>query len=311
MKILVTGGAGFQGSHVSEYLSKKGHQVTILNHRSGNSEQNASYLSRLKNPPEIIWGSIVDQQLVKKLIKGKSLVIHMAAKVHVGESIADPNLYLRKNVSGTFTILEAIRNIEPKKRPRLIYWSTCEVYGEPVRGKLSENSEHRPKSPYAATKAAADRLCYGYHFTYNMPITIVRPFNIFGERQKAGKGGALIPVMVEQAVARKPLIISGTGRQTRDYMYISDLMSGLQIVIDHPELNGQAINFATGKNTSVLTIASYIARKFSVRVKFGPARPGEVMSFPADIRKARKLGFKPKLSIWEGIDRYINWRLKL
>jgi len=236
-------------------------------------------------------------------------VVHLAARIHVDESIEDPGTYIDVNVGGTYNVLEAIRKLD-KQKPRLIYWGTCEVYGEPVKGKLSERSELRPQSPYAASKAAADRLCYAYYRTYGINITIVRLFNIFGERQKFGVRGALIPTLVERAIKKETLIISGSGRQTRDYLYIDDVVESFKILLTHNNLAGRVVNFASGSDTSVKEIAQYIGKKFHVPIKHGQERPGEVMRFPADISLARKLSFKPTVSIWQGIDRYINWRLQ-
>lgn len=305
MRILITGGAGFQGSHITERLLKTGHEITILNHRSESAEKNAV---SFQNKCHIVWGSVADEALVCRLIRNKELVLHLAAKVHVEESIAKPSIYVQKNILGTFAVLEAIKK-STGTRPKLIHWSTCEVYGQPASGLLSESSELRPHSPYAASKAAADRLCFSYHKTYGLDVIILRPFNIFGERQKIGPQGSLISTLVENAINDQPLIVQGDGRQTRDYMHISDLVTALELVVMKPNLSGHAINFASGINTSVIDIAKYIAKRFGVKIIFAPGRPGEILKFPADISLAKSLGFKAETTIWQGIDRYIDWRL--
>lgn len=303
MKILITGGAGFQGSHICEYLLNDGHQISILNTYSDLALKN---IATIKNKIVPIWGSVTDRESVEKAVRGHDLVVHLAARIHVDESIDEPLAYLETNILGTYNILEVIR--KNGNQQRLIYWSSCEVYGEPTKGKLSESSELRPQSPYAASKAAAERLCFSYFKTYGTKIIIPRFFNIFGPRQKFGARGALIPTLIEKALNKEPLIISGDGEQTRDYLFIDDVVSAFSILLVNQKLNGQAINFASGKNTSVIDIVSYIAQKLKVKISHGPSRPGEVMFFPANISFARSLGFKPKISIWEGIDRYINWR---
>lgn len=307
MKIVVTGGAGFQGSHFVEHLLKEGHKITVLNTLSESALKN---ISPFKNKITAVWGSVTDKELVEKTAREHDLIIHLAARIHVDESIEEPLAYLQTNVVGTYNILEAMRRPE-NRQTRLIYWSTCEVYGEPgASKKLSEQSPLNPQSPYAASKAAADRLCYAYFRTYGVRTTIVRFFNIFGERQKAGARGALIPTLVERAIKRQPLLVSGSGKQTRDYTYIDDVVKSLDTLVNDRRLDGQVINFASGKNTSIIKIANYVAKKLQAKVARGPGRPGEVMAFPANIAKAQKLGFKPKISIWEGIDRYITWRLQ-
>ena len=159
----------------------------------------------------------------------------------------------------------------------------------------------------AASKAAADRWCHAYYRSFNTNVTIVRPFNIFGERQKSGTFGALIPILVRRALEGQKLLVFGDGQATRDFMHVSDLVGAYNLVLDHPELAGKAINFASGVDTSVKDIAEYIAKKLDAEIEHGPARPGEVMRFPADISLAKSIGFEPKVSIWEGIDRYIDW----
>ncbi len=306
MKILITGGAGFQGSHLLEHLLPGNHHITILNTYSEIAARNISLLCKDIN---CVWGSITDPEIVEKTIRGQDVIVHMAARIHVGESINNPSAFIETNVKGTLNILEAMRNAN-SKAPSLIYWSTCEVYGAPLQGKLSECSELRPQSPYAASKAAADRLCYAYYKTYGLNITIVRPFNIFGERQKIGVGGAVIPTFVEQAMNNQPLTISGSGKQTRDYLNVKDVIRAFDIILQNKNLSGQTINFATGINTSILEIARYIAKKFNTKIIHTSPRPGEVIAFPADCHKAKSLGFRPSIPIWEGIDNYINWRLQ-
>jgi dTDP-glucose 4,6-dehydratase len=138
-------------------------------------------------------------------------------------------------------------------------------------------------------------------------VTIVRPFNIFGERQKSGTFGALIPILVRKAMTGDKLTVFGDGSSTRDYLHVSDLVRAYELVMDTKGLEGKAVNFASGTNTSVKDIAHYIAKQFDGEVKHGPARPGEVSRFPADITFAKSIGFEPKIDIWEGIDRYIAW----
>lgn len=305
MNILITGGAGFQGSHLANYLVENGHVVSVLNTQSEVAERNVTQMDdRIK----VVYGSVTDMSVVDELVEGTDVVFHLAAKINVDESLIDPAKYMENNVMpGTYNVLEAVR----KHKPRLIYASTCEVYGDGHDLKedqlLDESATLKPNSPYAASKAAADRLCHAYHRSYDLDITIVRPFNIFGERQKSGTFGALIPILVRKAMTGDKLTIFGDGKSTRDYLNIDDLVTAYQIVLDRDDLKGMTVNFASGLNTSVKDIAEYIAKKLGAEIEYGPARPGEVSRFPADISLAKNIGFEPKVSIWEGIDRYIDW----
>lgn len=304
MKILITGGAGFQGSHLSEALIEQGHEVTVLNTYSKEIEPNVDSIS---SQARIVYGSVTDKNIVDKTVRGQDVVFHLAANINVDESLKNPLSFLDVNIMGTHNILEAVR----ENHSRMIYASTCEVYGDGHALKpgelLDETAELSPNSPYAASKAAADRWCNAYHKSFGVNVTIVRPFNIYGERQKSGAGGALIPILVRRALRGETLTVFGEGTATRDYLNIDDLVDAYILVLHHPELAGKAINFASGTNTQIKDIAEYIAKAFGANIEHGPARPGEVTRFPADISLARSIGFEPKVDIWEGIDRYIQW----
>jgi dTDP-glucose 4,6-dehydratase len=304
MKILITGGAGFQGSHLTESLLEKGHDVTILNTYSDQTDRN---IANFKNDARIIFGSITDKTIVDKTVRGQDAVFHLAANINVDESLKDPRSFIDANIIGTHNVIEAVRSNDT----RMIYASTCEVYGDGHSLKenelLTETAELSPNSPYAASKAAADRWCSAYYKSFGTRVTIVRPFNIYGERQKNGTFGALIAILVRKALSGVRLTVYGNGDATRDYLHVSDLVAAYNLVLEHDELDGKAINFASGVNTSVKDIAQYIAKAFGTDIEYGPARPGEVSRFPADISRAKNIGFQPKIGIWEGIDRYIAW----
>lgn len=316
LDILVTGGAGFQGSHLTEHLLNEGHRVSVLNTLSKEAKRNLSYVSDATGVfPEVVWGSVTDYEVVYKTMRDKDLVFHLAARINTDESLVDVRPFLDVNVYGTFNVLEAAKKLKTK----VIFTSTCEVYGqseEPSSEGLTVNKKAiveeinlNPHSPYAATKCAADRLCYAYFKSFSLPIVIIRPFNLFGERQKEGGYGAVVPIFVRRALGKKPLLVHGNGRQTRDFLYISDMVGGYEIVINNfDSLVGQAINIASGKKTSINRIAEKIADYFKVPIKHIKDRPAQVREFTADIRKASELGFKPRVSLVEGLNRYIKWR---
>src|SRR3989338_1288699 len=303
MKILVTGGMGFQGTHLAQKFYELGHEVTVLNTLTPQALDNQKYL---KEKAEIIWGSVTDAEVTEKAMRGKDVVFHLGARVNVDESILHPWETLAVNLRGTFNVLEASR----KTGSRIIYASSCEVYGRSAsQAPVAETAELRPMSPYAASKAAADRLGFAYFQTYKTPVTIVRFFNIFGERQKERDFGAVIPIFVGKAMRGEALEVFGDGEQSRDYLYISDVLDAYSAVLDHPELSGEVINFGTGLGTRIKDIAEYIAKKFNGKVSYTAARPGETTGMVADFSKAKRLlGWEPKVGIYEGIDRYIAWR---
>ena len=293
MKILVIGGAGFQGSHLSEKLLDNGHQVTILNTLSLYAEFN---IEDIIDKVNIVWGSITDKELVYKTVRDHDVVFDLASRMNVDESRHLPRDYVNVNVNGTLNVLEAVRKIGCK----LIYISTCEVYGHKEnRYTVYEDSEFLPYSPYAASKAAADRLCFAYHKTYGVDVTIVRPANVYGPRQRFGIGGNVIPIFVNLADQDKPLPIFGDGEQRREFINVSDLVNAYMLLLKK-DLAGEAINIGSGFTISINQIANYIARKFKVPVRHEEPRPGEVPGFLLDCRKM--------IIIWMAIrDPFLGW----
>lgn len=304
MKLLITGGLGFQGSHLAEHFLKKGHQVTVLNTLS---QRAARILHSMAQKPVVVWGSVTDYEVVRKAVREHDTVFHLAAYVNVDESLINPRSCFEVNVLGTVNVLEAAREC----RVRVIYASTCEVYGASFGEILiTEETELKPHSPYASSKAAADRICFSYFKSYGLDVAIVRPFNVFGPRQKEEGFGALIPVFVRRALNKENLAVFGSGEQTRDYMYITDLVSAYDLILRTKKTAGRAYNFATGIQTSVRDIAQYIAGKCGVAVEYQKPRSGEVMAFLADTAHSKKLGFAPRVALRDGINRYIAWRKK-
>lgn len=304
MKLLITGGLGFQGSHLAEHFLKKGHQVTVLNTLS---ERAVRILDSMAKKPVVVWGSVTDYEIVRKAVREHDTVFHLAAYVNVDESCINPRSCFEVNVLGTVNVLEAARECGA----RVIYASTCEVYGASSgETMIIEETELKPHSPYASSKAAADRICFSYFKSYGLDVAIVRPFNVFGPRQKEDGFGALIPLFVRRALNKENLFVFGSGEQTRDYMYITDLVSAYDLILRMTKTAGRAYNFATGVQTSVRDIAHYIAQKCGVSVAYQEARPGEVAAFLADTTRSKKLGFAARVAIWNGINRYITWRKK-
>ena len=299
MRILITGGAGFQGSYLSESLVEAGHQVTVLNTYSDESAKN---LGAVADKAAVVWGSVTDPEIVEKTVRGQDAVIHLAARINVDESIDSALSYTAVNIMGTQNVLEAAR----KREARVIFASSCEVYGYTHDAIVSETSELRPHSPYAASKVGADRRCFAYWMTFGVDVTIIRPCNIYGPRQKSGAGGAVIPIFVRQALAGRPLRIFGTGHQRREYMHVRDLVRAYDVVLGRDDLRGEVLNVGTGETASILDIADFTASKLGGTVEHAPDRPGEVPGFMLDSSRATALGFTPRISFWEGLADYIE-----
>lgn len=334
MNILITGGCGFQGSHVAERYAKKGDYVRIINTPSKHAMMNYKrYLERYNNI-DVVWGSVCDAELIEKSMEGIELIIHFAAKINVDESLLKPKDYIRTNVVGTQNILtETYKHQVP-----LIQASSCEVYGENLWGdvnvlenarklgvkvlhvsssavygmllkkdKYLMNEYHplNPQSPYAASKVAGDRMAYAYIRSYDLPITIVRPFNIFGPRQKSGGFGAAIPIFFSNAMADNVIHVSGDGTQTRDYLYITDLVEGYKIIEEAHELRGKVVNLGSSHETEIGWLAREIVNIVGKGiVQYGTPRPGEVDCFISDNSIISQFGFEPKISIHEGLNLY-------
>lgn len=300
MRVLITGGAGFQGSHLSERLLERGHEVTVLSTFSPEAQQ---HIENIAGKITTVWGSITDAEIVDKTVRDQEAVVHMAARVNVDESIDSPATFLTVNVMGTYNVLEAVR----KTDARLIHASTCEVYGSSNPSPLTERADLRPHSPYAASKAGADRLCFAYHKTYGTDVTIVRPCNIYGERQRSGKGGAVIPIFASLAARGEPLTVFGTGEQRREYMHVSDVVSVYEFLLDKHDLKGEVVNAGSGETISIKEVATAIQERTGAVIQYRPARPGEVPGFELDSSFARRLGWSPEVGFQEGLTRYLDW----
>tara|TARA_Y100000310_G_C20553224_1_gene749188 strand:- start:168 stop:1202 length:1035 start_codon:yes stop_codon:yes gene_type:complete len=328
MKILITGGTGFQGSNLSKSLLEDGYDVTILNLHSSKNETNVERFGLEK--ANIIWGTINDIHTIRDAAHDSDLIVHAAAKIHVDDSIKHPIDYFKTNVMGTNNVLEVARQF---KVP-VMNVSTCEVYGH-QDGDLDENSPLMPRSPYAASKAGADRMAYSYYATYDMNVTTVRPFNIFGPGQKDGKVGAVIPIWTTSLLNGRDITVYGTGDQSREYVYIDDLILAYKIIIHKmlrgDSLAGEAINVGSGVDVKLKDLAEKLIGKvnkilwkepknhdFSYPVHaenkeqsnviFGDARPGEVRRFISNSNKMKSLNWSLEVDLESGLDKYIQWR---
>jgi UDP-glucose 4-epimerase len=307
-RILITGGAGFIGSHLCDRYTKEGHTILCLDNFLTGNLVNIRHLLSCSNF-KLINGDIRDSELLEKLMPGVDYIIHLAAQIHVDRSIIEPKLTLDTNVLGTLNVLEAGKRYDVRK---IIHTSTSEVYGSAKVVPMSENHPLDAPHPYGASKIAADRLCYAYNHTYGMNIQVMRPFNIFGPRQRDSGYGGVISIFIRRVLNNMPPIIYGDGNQSRDYTYINDLVRAYDLVLNYNDVLEEPINFGTGNEVKIIDLANDIielcGKKGSLRPVHIEPRAGEIQRLISDASKAKKiLGWEPKYTIKEGLKEFIEW----
>jgi len=316
LKILVTGAAGFIGSHLVESCLDDQHYVIGLDNLSSGSNWNINHL--LDNRSfKFVKGDIRDRGLLSALTKDVDILYHLAAQVHVDKSYIDPLETYEVNVQGTQNVLETARLNDVS---HIVYASSSEVYGSNVADcPMAEEHPLRAPHPYGASKIAADRMCYAYAQTYGMNISIMRSFNVFGPRQREVGYGGVISIFLRRILSNFPPIIFGDGTQTRDYTYVSDTIQAYRTVASYAVVDMSSrtaclpINFGTGVGVSVKDIALKLIELTSKELEpvHVDARPGEVQNLLADYTKATALyGWQPEINFNDGLKRYVDWYMK-
>ena len=308
-RVLVTGGAGFISSAFIRYLLRATPYEVV-------SLDSLTYAGNLENLRDVrsherlsfVHGDIRDEELVHSVVAGIDVIVNAAAESHVEKSIAEgASEFVATNVEGTRVLLDAVREVPVE---RFILISSSEVYGTAEREPMDEEHPLNPRSPYAATKAGADRLAYSYWATYGLPIVIVRPFNNYGPHQHPEK---VIPRFVLQALADEPLTVHGDGTATRDWLYVEDDAEAIQAVIeaDLGAVAGEVINVATGVDVSVSDIADLVLEltgKPASLKEHVDERPGQVHRHVGSTEKAeRLLSWWARTSFEEGLRRTVEW----
>ena len=293
MKSIVTGGAGFIGSHLVESLVKKNHKVIVIDNFKVGRKKN---LENVKKKIKIVNGDIRELKKISKYFKGVENVYHLAALADIVPSIENPTEYYSTNVTGTLNVLKASIQNNIK---RFIYSASSSCYGIPKKYPTKENSDIRPEYPYALTKRLGEELVLHFAKVYKLNATSLRFFNVYGLRARtSGSYGAVFGVFLAQILADKPLTIVGNGNQKRDFTYVSDIISAITKVSKKRSLLGEVLNVGSGKTVSVNQIAKLLGGK-KINI---PRRPGEPDITFADISKIkRKTGWIPKISINHGI----------
>ncbi len=310
MKVLITGGAGFIGSHLADRLLKEGHQVISLdnldNYYDINIKKQNIAEAVQSDRYTFIEGDIRNEELLQSIFSDHriDLVVHLAARAGVRPSIKDPKLYYDVNITGTLRILEAMKEANVRK---MIFASSSSVYGNNKKVPFSEEDNvDFPISPYAATKKACELMCYNYHHLYHFDIFCMRFFSVYGPRQR--------PEMAISAFTRNilndhPIQMFGDGSSARDYTYIDDIVQG--VLLSMEKLKGYDV-FNIGESSTITlkglieAVEEAIGKKAIVHEL--PHQPGDVQITYADISKAKKLlGYEPSTNIVEGIRAYVKW----
>jgi dTDP-glucose 4,6-dehydratase len=308
-RVLVTGGAGFISSaFVHHLLAATPYEVVSLDALTyaGSLENLADVLAHERL--SFVHGDIRDRDLVRSLVAEVDVIVNAAAESHVEKSIEEgASEFVTTNVEGTQILLDAIRETPVE---RFILISSSEVYGTAEYAPMDEEHPLNPRSPYAATKAGADRLVYSYFTTYGLPVVIVRPFNNFGPRQHPEK---VIPRFITQALSDQPLTVHGDGHASRDWLYVEDDAEAIEAVIaaDIDSIAGEVINVATGIDLSVSQIADAVLDQLGKPASlksYVEERPGQVDSHIGSTDKAeRLLGWRARTSFEEGLARTVEW----
>lgn len=308
-RVAVTGAGGFIGSHLVEALVRAGAEVTaIVRYNSRGDDGNLRHLD-----PDIREGLIVhridltDVEATRQALVNAEIVFHLAAFVGIPYSYANPHDAVQNNVLSTLNVLSVARE---NGLERLIQTSTSEVYGSAIEIPIAETHPLQPQSPYSASKIATDHIALSYHYSFDLPVAVVRPFNTFGPRQSAR---AVLPTVITQALAGQEVKI-GTTTTTRDFTFVADTVQGFLLAAERPASVGEVINIGTGREIRVDDAIREIVRAVGKDVRLVQderrLRPqkSEVLRLCADIGKAeRLLGYRPAVTFEEGIRRTIEW----
>ena len=301
--VLVTGGAGFIGSHIVEELARQGGQVRVLDNLSTGKREN------LQSPGlEIIEGDIRDLDVVRRAMNGVDYVLHQAALPSVPRSIADPLTTNEVNVGGTLNVLVAARDAHVR---RVVYASSSSVYGDNPALPKHEEMPTRPLSPYAVSKLAGENYCRAFNRVYGLQTVSLRYFNVFGPRQDpASQYAAVIPQFATRLLRGEPPTIYGDGTQSRDFTFVANVVQANLLACEKEQAIGQVMNVACGERYTLLDLYGQLEALTGVRLKpvFAEPRAGDVKHSLAAIDRARQaLGYAPVVDWREGLRRTVEW----
>jgi UDP-glucuronate 4-epimerase len=310
MKVLITGGAGFIGSHLAEQFLRSGDTVHIIDNLNDFYDpaikRNNLDAVKAAGPVDHLIADIADEKLVVPYVLDSrpDIIVHLAARAGVRPSLRDPLLYVDTNVRGTAVLLEAARLAGVR---RFIFASSSSVYGATNRVPFSEADETLlPVSPYAATKLAGEKLCYTYSHLYNLPVACLRFFTVYGPRQRPDLA---IRKFIDLMLRGQPITLYGDGSTSRDYTFVEDTVSGILASCHHNSLY-DIFNLGNSSPVSLRILVSTLEELLQTRaeIRWEPDQPGDVPITFADISKARaNLGYEPRTPLADGLRRFIEW----
>jgi UDP-glucose 4-epimerase len=302
---LVTGGAGFIGSHLAEALAGRGHAVRVLDNLSTGSPAN---LEPVRDRVQFLGGDVTDRAAVEAAMHGVEVVFHQAALASVPRSVADPLATHRACVDGTLNVLLAARDAGVR---RVVYAASSSAYGNSARLPKSETDPTAPLSPYAAAKLAGEHYCAAFSEVYGLETVRLRYFNVFGPRQTPDSPyAAVIPLFIRALTSGASPTIHGDGEQSRDFTYVADVVQANLRAADAPGVGGRVYNVACGRRTTLLALVRHLNDLLgtSIAPVHTAARAGDVRHSQADINRAcHDLGYRPTTDIPAGLARCLEW----
>jgi len=301
---LVTGGAGFIGSHLTEELVRRGHRVRVVDNLATGKRRNLDHVAGV----EFLEGDLADPAVAEQAVEGIEYVLHQAAIPSVPRSVKDPVTSHRANVDASLNVLVASRKAHVK---RLVYAGSSSVFGDTPTLPKREDMPPNPLSPYALQKLVAEHYCQMFTRLYGFETVTIRYFNVFGPRQDPGSPySGVISLFATALIEGRQPVIYGDGEQTRDFTYVSNVVEGVLLACEAPKAAGEVINVATGGRTSLNTLLRTMNRLVGTNLDavHQPPRAGDVRDSQADIMKAKTLlGYEPKVGLEEGLRKTLDW----
>ncbi|MEK7714142.1 MAG: dTDP-glucose 4,6-dehydratase [candidate division NC10 bacterium] len=305
MKLLVTGGSGFIGSNFIRHILATHSDDSVVNLDKLTYAGNPANLKDVERDPRyaFVHGDICDATLVRDVTKGVDAVINFAASTHVDRSLMEPDEFLKTDVFGVFTLLEAVKDL---KIPRLLHISTDEVYGSVERGSSRESDPLRPSNPYSASKAGGDLLALAYWHTHQVPVVITRSSNNFGPYQYPEK---VVPLFITNALEDKPVPLYGDGRNVRDWLYVLDNCTAIDLVLRRGK-DGQVYNIGGGHEVENIVLTRqilHLAGKPETLIQPVRDRPGHDRRYSLDSKKVQQLGWAPRYRFGDALAATVAW----